>query len=169
MPTLPTWDLFITLFFIIAVAFGFILQRDKVVLTTISIYVALVITGVLADPILQFFAGEKAIFNSVFIKGINNPFIIKATLLTIVIAIVTTKSGLEGKGSGGILSPLELLAYSFLNAALIMSSIFFFMEVSMRDGFAETSKLAGFIINHYTWWVVLPVALLIALGIKRGD
>lgn len=169
MPTLPTWDLFITLFFIIGVVFGFILQRDKVVLTTIAIYVALVITQTLADPILQFFAGDRAFLNQVFIKGVNNAFAVKTTLFAIVIAIVTTKSGLEGKGSGGVLSPIELLAYSFLNAALIMSSIFFFMTEETRQSFAESSRLANFVISHHSWWVLGPVALLIALGIKKGD
>lgn len=169
MPTLPTWDLFITLFFIIAVAFGFILQRDKVVLTTIAIYVALIVTQTLTIPILQFFSGDRAFLNQVFIKGINNAFAIQTIVFAIVITIVTTKSGLEGKGSSGILSPIELLAYSFLNAALIMSSIFFFMTEEIRQSFAATSKLANFIISHHTWWVVLPVMLLVALGIKRGD
>lgn len=169
MPTLPTWDLFITLFFIIGVAFGFILQRDKVVLTTISIYVALVITQTLAEPVLQFFAGDRAILNQVFIKGINNAFAVQATIFTLVIAIVTTKSGLEGKGSGGILSPLELLGYSFLNTALIMSSFFFFMTEEARIAFSEGSKLAHFVIGYHTWWTLLPIILLIALGIKKSD
>lgn len=169
MPTLPTWDLFITLFFIIGVAYGFILQRDKVVLTTIAIYVALVITQTLTDPILQFFAGDRAILNQVFIKGVNNAFAVKSVLFAIVITVVTTKSGLDGKSSGGLLTPVELLSYSFLNTALITSSIFYFMPEASRIAFAESSRLAAFVINHNTWWVILPIVLLIALGIKRGD
>lgn len=169
MPTLPTWDLFITLFFIIGVAFGFILQRDKVVLTTIAIYVALVITQTLADPVLQFFAGDRAILHQIFIKGGNNAFAVKSTIFAIIIAIVTTKSGLEGKGSGGILSPLELVGFSFLNAALIMSSIFFFMDETTRNAFSESSRLANFIVSNHTWWVLLPIALLVVLGIRKGD
>lgn len=169
MPTLPTWDLFITLFFIIGVAFGFILQRDKVVLTTIAIYVALVITQTLADPILQFFAGDKTILHQIFIKGGNNAFAVKSVIFFIIMIVVTSKSGLEGKGSGGILSPIELIGFSFLNAALIMSSIFYFMDEPTRTAFSESSRLASFIVSHHTWWVLSPIALLIVLGIRRGD
>ena len=67
MVAVPTWDLFLILFFIIGVAYGFILQRDKTVITLISVYVALVITQVLTLPIQEFFAGPIIIFRRVYI------------------------------------------------------------------------------------------------------
>jgi hypothetical protein len=145
------------------------LQRDKVVLTTIAAYVAIVVTGALTNPILQFFSGERPIMNQVFIRGINNPFIIQTAIFAIVVAIVTTKSGLDEKGSNGILSPIELLGYSILNTALIMTTVFGFMPEETRNGFSSTSKLANILITHNLWWILLPIALLIVLGMKKGD
>lgn len=169
MTVIPTWDLFITLFFIIGVAYGFILQRDRVVLTMIAAYVALVATQVLSVPLQQFFSGEKAFMNQVFIRGITNAFAIQTTIFVLVIAIVTSKSGLEGKSSGGLLSPFELLAFSFLNTAFIATNIFYFMPEAMRNSFALDSRLASYMINFHTYWMVLPIVLLIVLGIKKGD
>lgn len=166
---MPTWDLFLTLFFIIGVAYGFILQRDKTVVTLISVYVALVITSVLADPFLAFFAGEKTFIGQFFIRANVSPFTLQIVIFAAVIALVSAKSGLAGKESSGLMSPVEVFGYSLFNTALIISSIFFFMPEAMRAGFDETSKIAHYLIQYHTWWMVLPVALLIFTGFRRGN
>lgn len=169
MVTVPTWDLFLTLFFIIGVAYGFILQRDKTIITLISVYVALVVTQVLAGPVQEFFAGEKTLFGQFFINANVSPFTIQMVLFAGIIALVSAKSGLAGRESGGLMSPIEVFGYSALNTALIISSIFFFMPEAMRAGFDETSKIAHFLIQFHTWWIILPVALLIFTGFRRGS
>lgn len=169
MTILPTWDLFITLFFIIGLAYGFILQRDKVVLTLIAVYVALVITEAVASPLQQFFAGEKALFNQFFIKGITDNFAIKSIVFLLTIGIVTSKSGLGEGDTGGVLSQLEILSYSFLNSALIASSILFFMDESMRNAFTGGSKFANMLVIYHTWIVLAPVALLIFMGLRKKE
>jgi len=166
--SVPSWDLIITLFFIVTIAYGFILQRDKTVVTLISIYVALIIVQTLSGPIQEFFAGEKTVFGQLFIKSSASPFTISVLLFAAVIAIVTAKSGLSSKGESSI-SPIEIFGYSFLNAALIISSIFYFMPEVTRVHYADISKLANFIINYHTWWIVLPLVLLIVTGWKKGD
>jgi hypothetical protein len=168
MPTVPSWDLIITLFFIITIAYGFILQRDKAVITLISVYVALIIVQVLSGPLQDFFAGDKTIFGQLFIKSTASPFTIQVVLFASVIALVSMKSGLSSKSEGSI-SPLEVFGFSVLNAALIISSIFYFMPEATRMHYAEISKLANFVINYHTWWLVLPVILLIVTGWKRVD
>lgn len=168
MPSMPSWDLIITLFFIVAIAYGFIMQRDKAVVTLISVYVGLVVVQVFADPLQSFFAGEKTVFGQLFIKSSASPFTIKTLLFAAVIALVSSKSGLSSKSDGSI-PPLEIFAYSFLNAALIISSIFYFMPEGSRTAYMESSKLANFVISYHTWWIMLPVLLLIVLGWRRGD
>lgn len=168
MPTMPSWDLIITLFFIVAIAYGFILQRDKTVITLISVYVGLVVVQVFAGPLQDFFAGEKTVFGQLFIKSSASPFTIKTLLFAAIIALVSAKSGLSSKGESSI-SPLEIFGFSFLNAALIISSIFFFMPEGTRLTFIESSRLANFLISYHTWWIILPVIMLIVTGWRRGD
>jgi len=168
MPTMPSWDLIITLFFIVAMAYGFIMQRDKAVITLISVYVALVVVQYFSAPLLDFFAGEKTIFGQLFIKSSASPFTIKVVLFAAVIALLSAKSGLTSKSESSI-PPLEVLAYSFLNATLILSSIFSFMPETTQTTYSSSSKLANFVISHNVWWIILPVILLIVLGWKRND
>ncbi len=163
----PSWDLFIMLFFIALTAYGFLLQRDKAVVTMISIYVALVVTTILTDPIQGFFAGEKAIMGQVFIRSSANAFTIQSAIFLVTIGLISTKSGIEGRDSGG--SAIEIFGFSFLNAALVVSTILFFMEPAKREAIAASSKLANILVNYQVWWIVLPVALLIVTGFMRKN
>lgn len=168
--SVPSWDLFITLFFIVAIGYGFILQRDKVVTTLLSIYTAIVVSGVAAEPVRLFFAGDKTLGNQVWVKSSASPFTIQAIVFIAVIVLVSAKSGLSGKGTRGMLSPLELVVYSCLNAALILSSIFSFMGPAQSQAFAESSRMANLIINHHTLWVIFPIIFLVATGgIRRSS
>ena len=166
MATTPSWDLIIALFFIITIAYGFILQRDKTVITLISVYVALVVVQILTGPIQDFFAGDRTIFGQIFIKSSASPFTIRTVIFAGVIALVSAKSGLASKGENSI-SSIEIFGYSFLNAALILSSVFYFMPDATRETYASMSRIANFVISYHNWWVVLPLILLVVMGWKR--
>lgn len=164
----PSWDLFLTVFFIAGTAYGMMLQRERTVVTMVSIYVALVLTSILFDPLSQFFVGEKTLFNSFFIKSSASPFTIQSTLFVLIIVFVTTKSGLTGGSGGhGLLSPLEVFVYSFLNTALITTTILSFMPDEAQAQIVENSDMAGFLVAHHTWWLILPIAALIFFGWNR--
>lgn len=162
----PSWDLFIAIFFIIGVAYGFILQREKVVVTLVTVYVSLVATQTLMPIALQFFAGDKTLFNSIYLRANASPFGIQAALFTILIVLLTVRSGLTGHRSRGILIPIEVLIYSGLNSALVLSSILSFMPAEAQASLATSSRFAKLIIAHHTWWLVLPVFMLILTGIR---
>ncbi len=164
---LPSWDLFITLFFIVAIGYGFILQRDKVITTLLSVYTGIVVAGAVSEPVRLFFAGDKTLANQVWIRSNASPFTIQTAIFVAVLVLVSAKSGLSGKGAKGMLSPIELVAYSFMNAALILSTILSFMPPEKAQAMAETSRLVNLIFHHHTFWVIAPVVLLIATGGMR--
>ena len=164
MTILPTWDLFITLFFVIGIAYGLILQKDKTILTMISTYVAIVIVNTISPYIHKLLVGEQTIAGQIFIKSNTNLFTVKIILFILIIALVSGKSGLSGKSTGGVLSPIELFAYSFLSTMLIISSIFSFMPDTTRESFIISSKFASIIMQYEIWWIILPVVLLIVTG-----
>lgn len=166
MNGVPSWDMFLILFLIMGIAYGVMLQRDKVVVTMISIYVALVVTAIIFPSVQQFFAGEKAILNQVFIKSNANSFTIQTVLFLAIIAVVTAKSGLSGHDEG--VSPFAIFGFSFLNIALILSSILFFMPEVQREGIVAGSKIARFFVDYRIWWLILPVVLLIFTGWSKS-
>jgi len=165
--SVPSWDLFIIIFLIIAIGFGFILQRDKVVVFLLSIFSGIVVSQAVSEPVKLFFSGNKTLADSVWVQANVSPFAIQVAIFMLVAFLVAGKSGLGGKGSKGILSPVEIIAFSFFNAVLFLSAIASFMPPEMRQGIQETSKLAKFIITYKLFWMVAPIILIIFTGGSR--
>ncbi|MEK7184187.1 MAG: hypothetical protein AAB701_01570 [Patescibacteria group bacterium] len=164
----PSWNLFFIVFFIVGIAYGMMLQRERTVVTLVSIYVALVLTNLLTGPIGQFFTGERTI-NSFFVSSQVTPFTIQAAIFVTILVLMITKSGLSGGGDGrGLLSPVEVFLYSFLNTALIVTTIMSFMPEEARAAMISQSTMAAFLASHQTWWVILPVVCLIFFGWNRN-
>jgi hypothetical protein len=165
MPALPSWDLLITLLVLVSVAYGFMIQRERVVVTLLAIYVGLVVTQLLTDPVAAFFAGEKTIAGSFFIRSNASPFTIQAGIFLGTVALITLKSGLSGnRERGGALSTLEIISYSVLNAALIATVLIGFMAPEQQATFLAASKNASFVFDHRFWWFVAPIGLMIIAG-----
>lgn len=163
----PSWDLFITIFFIVGIAYGMMLQRERAVVTLVTIYVALVVTQLLTEPVSQFFVGEKTI-NSFFIDGNISPFTVQAVLFISTIILVSTKGGFSGDSSGsGLLSPIEVFSYSLFNTALIATTLVSYLPEASRVALLEQSKMASFLAQYHTYWLLLPIAALIVFGWNR--
>lgn len=169
MSTTPSWDLFITLFFIIAIAYGFMLQREKIVATMVSVYVALVISQIFGGTVYQFLQGDKTIFGSLFVRSSASPFTVQTLVFLAVIVLLTMRSGLAAARAKGILSPIELFGYSFLTAGLIVSSILSFMPAETRTAIVQQSHLIKRIVDLQIWWLILPVIGLVVTGSKRSS
>lgn len=168
MPS-PSWDLAIIVFFLIGIAFGYILQREKIVATLLSVYVALVVTQVFAGSVFEFFQGDKVLFNQVWIQANSTPFTLRVIIFMTVIMLLSTKGGISGTKSKGIFSPIEIIGFSFLTTALILSSIFYFMPPESREAFMANSRMATLVIKYYIWWVLLPVIALVGFGFFRRN
>lgn len=160
----PSWDVFIIIFLIIAVGFGFIMQRDRVVSFLLSIYAGIVVSTAVVEPIRLFFTGNKTLADSVWIQANVSPFTIQAVIFLLVSFLVAGKSGLGGKSTRGLLSPIEIIAYSFFNAILLLSAVASFMPPELRQGLQESSKMARFIVTYRLFWTIAPVVLIIVTG-----
>lgn len=163
----PSWDLFIGLFFIIGFAYGYILQRERVTVTLLSVYVALVVTSVMSPLLEKFFIGDSTI-GSFFIKANLSPFTLKTGVFCAVIMLLSTRAGVVGLRSRSFLSSFEVGAYAFLNSALILSTIILFAPAETRDHLVASSKLASRLMQYATWWVILPAVVMIVSGFQRN-
>jgi hypothetical protein len=172
--TVPSWDLFLAIFFVVSIGYSFVLQRDKVVVTLLAIYAGIVMAQVLGEPLQAFFQGDKTIGNQLFIKANASPFTIAAGVFLVTTILVSVRSGLGNRNSssGGKLTAFELALFSFLNSALILTAIFSFMAPEARTAFAEHSRIARVFINKELWWFIAPLLALVAtggLGKSRSD
>lgn len=165
----PSWDLAIAVFFLIGIAFGYILQREKIIATLLSVYVGLVITQVVSGNLTDFFQGSKTV-GTFWVQSGASPFTVRVVVFMATIMFLSAKGGISGTKAKGILSPIEIIILSFLTTGLILSSIFYFMPPESRETFIATSRLANLVIKNYLLWVTVPPIALIALGFfRRGS
>ncbi|MBM2820570.1 MAG: hypothetical protein HW405_330 [Candidatus Berkelbacteria bacterium] len=162
----PSWDLAIAVFFLIGIAFGYILQREKIIATLLSVYVGLVITQVFSGNVFEFFQGNKTV-GTMWVQSGASPFTIRVLIFMATIMFLSAKGGISGTKAKGLLSPIEIIIMSFLTTGLMISSIFYFMPPESREAFMAASRLANMVIKYYVWWVVVPPVALIALGFFR--
>ena len=166
MIVVPTWDLFITLFFVTVVGYGVILQREKIIATLVSTYVALAVATVQGETVYEFFNGNSILFNQFWIRSNLSEFSIKALLFAVVIVLLTIKGDFAvtmGK-AGGMISSIFVFLYSFFDAGLIASSVLNFLPATAKASIVASSHLAQSIVNYETYWIVVPALLMIVGG-----
>lgn len=168
MAVAPTWDLFLGLFFGIGIAYALML-REKAVTTLAAIYIGLVVSSILSGNLQAFFAGDKPLFNQLFIRGNASPFAVQTAVLVGTVVFLTMKSSLSAAAGKGSYSPIELGIYGFFNAALLASTILSYASEATQSAILESSRLANLLMNYQIWWLVLPVLFMIAIGFLKRD
>jgi hypothetical protein len=169
MPTsgilvVPTWDLIVIVGFIFFIVYSLILQKEKILTSLVAVYISIVVTQTLGDKVAAFFMGNNFIGNF-WIKANLSPFWVKIGLFFLIIIIFAIRSDLVVSMKKDISSSLLLnLLYSMSYATLLVSSILNFLPGPLQNSFIIQSRLANFLFLHQTWWVILPVILLIAGG-----
>lgn len=163
----PSWNLAIIVFFLIGIVFGYILQREKIIATLLSVYVGLVVSQLFSGSVFDFFQGNRTLFNQVWVRANASPFTIRVIVFLAIIAILSAKGGISGTKSKGLLSPIEIIILSFLTCGLILSSIFYFLPPETREAFMSSSHLVSLVIRYYPLWVLAPIVALVGLGFMR--
>lgn len=163
---LPTWDVFIGLAFVIGIAYGFILRRDKTITFLCSTYMGIVIANSFSEYLFQFFNGNKVVANQVWIHSNASTSTIAIVLLLVSSVFVSGAINSTSSRSGDV-SPLEVIIYSGLNIALLISAILGFLPEPARAGILASSKVATIIFQFRTLWVVIPPIALIILNFRR--
>ena len=168
--TLPTWDLFITLFFLIALAYGFILGRGRIVIILVITYVAFVVALETGSVVYTFFAGPTAVTNNIWVESNVTLFIIRAAIFASIVVLVSIKGELGALTSlaRGLRSTLLTGVYAFFNAGLIISCIIKFLPEESQATLFSMSSLAAKVDSYRSWWLVIPVIVMIIEGFFRG-
>lgn len=165
MPSAPSWDFIVGGFFAVTVAYGFILQRDRILTTLLSVYVGIVVAQIWSGTLFQFVNGDKTIFGQFFLRSDASPQTIQIIVFLVTIGIMSTKSGLiSGRIRSSAMTPIELFVYSFLTAGLVLSTVFAFLPEATRTGILEHSNLATKVMAYQVWWAVGPVLMMLFTG-----
>ncbi|MEI8061630.1 MAG: hypothetical protein WCG99_05065 [Candidatus Berkelbacteria bacterium] len=166
MGKLPSWDIFISLTFILGVAYGFILKREKVITILSSIYIAIVMATSFTEYVFQFFQGNKVIANQIWVKGNMSSGTVAIVLFLLVIFFVSGAINTASTRSGDT-SGLEVIVYMALSMALIISTILGFLPEATRAGIMATSRVASIVYGLKTLWIIAPPISLVILNFRR--
>lgn len=165
MVALPTWDLVIILFFILAVGYGLILGRDKVIVTLVSTYIGFVVASEFGNTIYALFTGQSLLGGNLWVQTNLSIFLVKTVLFILLIVLLAAKGGyMASPSGGGIKSGIVAGLFSFLNAGLIISSLIWFLTDISRNALFTQSHLAYWVASVRNWWIILPVIAMLIVG-----
>lgn len=162
---LPSVDVFIGLFFLIGIAYCFLFQREKTVTTLCSVYMGIVIASSFSQTLFEFFNGNKVVANQIWIK--SNASVSTIAIILLLTSIVLVSGVISSKSSkSDDTGALEIIVYSALTIALIISSIIGFLPEDVRNHYLNVSIAAKILFNYHTLFVVAPPVAIVMLGVK---
>ena len=156
---LPTWDLFIIIFFLIAVVvYGLSLGRERVLVVLTSIYISLAITTNL--PFINSTMSKKFGLGPVFVLQILVFFCCIAGLF-----FLFSRMGVLAGFSGNPSLPIIGL-FSVLQVGLLISIVLSFLPDTAMSNFSPMIKFAFTSdITHFLW-ILAPIGALYLLRQK---
>jgi quinol-cytochrome oxidoreductase complex cytochrome b subunit len=166
MERIPSWDVFIGLAVVLAVAYGFILKREKTITVLCSTYIAIVMSGSFTEYVFQFFQGNKVIANQIWVRGNMSESTVAIGLFLIVLFFVSGAIN-SSSSSSGDLSPFEVIVYTTLTVALAVSTILGYLPEETRNNILSSSKVGSVIYGLRTLWVIAPPISLVILNFRR--
>lgn len=164
----PTWDLFVGIVFVIGVVYGFALQRERVFTSLLAIYVGIVVTNVWGQKLFDFFQGKSMAFDSMWIQSNAKPATINIVIFLAIIAIITAKAPVGFLRSWSVVSPLETIAYSMLNTALLLCTVLRNLPPETQTHILDQSTFLVKLNSFYGLLLIAPIALLILITNRRG-
>jgi len=162
-----TWDLFVVILLVIGIVYGFALQRERIFTSLMSIYMGIVVAGVWGESLFNFFEGKSMLFDSVWIKANTTPSTISIVLFVLVVAIISAKAPIGYMRSWSIVTPIEIVAYSLLNMALFLATIYQMLPIELQEKIILQSRFIGPVLDYYNVLLVAPLILLTLITSRR--
>lgn len=164
----PSWDLFLILFLIIAVGYGFLMQRERIVVTMVAAYLGLVVSAMVWPEVFGFFQGTHPLLGKYFIRANVTESQVQMGLFVLTMIAVSTYAGLDADKGRGWLSGFELFVLSALTGALIAAVIVSYLPEAARSHLGEQSELAGYLVRYHDLAILAPILGIVLLGIRNG-
>ena len=164
----PSWDLFVALFLIVSIGYGFLMQRERIIVTMVAAYVGLVFAILFTPQVFGFFHGTNPLLGKFFIRANLDITQIQIGLFLLTTILVSTKAGLDAERSRGWLTPFELVLTSALTGILIAGAIIGFLPETTRLGLATGSKFVAYLVHYHDLAILAPIAFLVVLGLRDG-
>ncbi|MBI2634142.1 hypothetical protein HYW82_00535 [Candidatus Peregrinibacteria bacterium] len=185
-----SWDLFVLVFFIVIVAYSFIIGRDNTLKVILGTYVAALAADATGNLFGSYFGGSgflKEILKFAALGNEDEAVIILKVLVFVALVILFAVRGAfavqTGNGSGFGKIILSVL-YAVMSAGLIISVILVFVSgvsfvgggspettgVALWDIYNNSKIVKSIVANSYWWFAIPALAFLIqSFRANRGE
>lgn len=164
---IPSWDIIIIVCFVVGITYGFVLRRERTLAALASVYLSFLVAKTWGQTVIDFFHGDRVVFNQVWIKADTSPSTINIVLFLVLFFLLigfTSFASSKTKISG-----LGVLLQSYFTVALLVSSTISFLSDDQKAQLFESSKFAALVWQYHNLWILLPVLVLIFMGIRYGE
>jgi hypothetical protein len=162
--SIPTWDLFIIIFFLAgALLYGFSLGRDRVIVILVSVYMAIAVVG--NAPVLE---GVRELR-----LGIGDDFVLKIGIFLgafLVLFFLVSRSALI-RTFGYNAAPgswWQTLVFSVLQVGLFISVALSFLPPEASDQLTYVTRTVFLSYWGRSAWLILPIAFM-AIAPRRRN
>lgn len=169
----PTWDIVLLAFGGASIVYGLML-RERVIVTLLGAYAAMVITNVWGIAFYEMVTNQSAAVLSEQLVNTDNlsVFTMQMIVFSVVLLIIALKGGVlihpDSVGTG-MMSMLVLVLYGLLGAMLVASAILGFLPQDQLDIVYEGSNVARYLVDYQNWVLIAPLLVMLVSGWGQRD
>jgi hypothetical protein len=155
-------DILIVIVFAVAIAYGYLIGRTRVMSLMIGGYIGLFIAQNVTPEAMRFLINSKVTNN-------DSSTIVSIVLLLVVVLFFQFKSNMTvGDGAGrGVLQLALTGVYSFLTAGLLADGVIRLLPLSQQESFDQSSRFISEVMNYHALWLIAPLGIWILLSMLR--
>ena len=175
MTITPTWDLFVIVFFVVIIAYSYIIGRNSTIKVILSSYIAILASNGIGNFLNQFLVDRPFIQFLPENYGIDSMSVLKISIFIVITLLLVLRGAFTvrtGNQQSRLISLFMNLIYGFLSTGLIVSTLMIYLTGGSADiiaGTGETltqvtnieftSPVISMMIKNYSIWFSLPAII----------
>lgn len=184
-----SWDLFIIVFFVVIVAYSFIIGRNGIIKVVLGTYVAAFAADGAGNIFNEVVTASPAFPEFLKLFAISGPaeavIFFKILTFIIIVILLSVKGAYDVRASGDksfIIKLITTFVYALLSAGLIVSIVIAFasgvsfiaadtlIETNFSDDIYLKSKLVRIVVNNFNLWFAVPaIAFVISSFVSKEE
>ncbi len=159
-----SWNIFIVFCILVSVLYGFILQRNKIILSLINVYIALAVVTVVGPSFNNLMQKVGLVMLNESISGrLFSLFLTQTFLFVSLILLLSIRAEhAQAMADVKVSHPMILsFVYSVLFALIVASTIISFLSPELQANINSQSNIISWIMAQKSLWIIFPVILMI--------
>lgn len=177
-----SWDLFVVVFFVVIVAYSFIIGRDNTLKVILGTYVAMIAADASGNLFGQYFSGSALFMKILKMVAVGNEeeaiVFIKVLVFVILVILFAVKGAFEVNTVDDRSPAIKLILsviYAVMSAGLIISAVLVFVSgisfiggdakemsgTGLWDVYSKSQLIRSMVSNSYLWFSVPALSFLI--------